>query len=364
MQKIIIISFLLGFSFQSLCQEIEFKDEIKPGKFSVGFKHKYLNDFSHSYQVSNNGREPFNPRPVMVNIWYPTESALINKASTLDKYFSFHNRKDSKSEPFFVKLKKDYIAGTALLIAGKEQKDFTANETNKLASFLSFKFIALQELPAIPDVKFPVIIFHQDTGATPAENSVMCEFLASHGFVVIGGCFHAATASSRATDANLRRSITDITAMLNILFKEQNLDWANVGFIGNGFGCEVAHDFLTSDGTAVDAAFFMNPYFKTKQKSIKPLFVISNESFSWSDNQVLVNTGNNEFTCFSSSTIITNYLSTKWTNQNMVNSIKNYHFMCGMAVVFFKAHLKKDLPCLKLLEEKKVPLGNSGMSWK
>ena len=172
---------------------------------------------------------------------------------------------------------KIFIDRTCFLIAGKEQKDFTANENNKLITFLSFKFIALQELPAIPDVKFPVIIFHQDTGATPAENSVMCEFLASHGFIVIGGCFHAATAASRATDANLRRSITDITSMLNILFKELNIDWANVGFIGNGFGCEVANDFLASDGTAVDAAFFMNPYFKTKQKSTKPLFVISND---------------------------------------------------------------------------------------
>src|SRR5262249_30219062 len=47
---------------------------------------------------------------------------------------------------------------------------------------------------------FPLVIYHAGAGSSFEDNSVLCEFLASHGFVVLGSAFPERSGKSFNTD--------------------------------------------------------------------------------------------------------------------------------------------------------------------
>ena len=52
------------------------------------------------------------------------------------------------------------------------------------------------------DRKGPIVIYHCGAQSSHEDNSVLCEFLASHGYVVIGGAFPQASGTTLNIDGS------------------------------------------------------------------------------------------------------------------------------------------------------------------
>jgi hypothetical protein len=349
--------FLLLTTLIAAAQVKDFQSELKRGSFSVGFRKRYINDYSHQYSATQKPGEPFY-RPLMVNVWYPTESVLINKKVTISACISYHNKKDSRSDVFFTSLKRHYK--NEILNHLYPLQDTAAKRAQM--GFLSFYYIAAEDLPPIPDKKFPVILYHPNAGVGAMENTVLCEFLASHGFVVITSCFLPSDLKDLSSASGNALSLSDIAAMLPALVKDNFIDWENMAFLGYKTGADAGIAALSQPGHNYKSAFYIFPGEKVKPNQSIPQMIISGE-------KILSQTNFTSLLCtqinppLSSFSLLKEYYLQKAGVAQWKSQLKNYHYFCDLALLFFKASLQKDEVSKNILLQKNAVLKESIFSW-
>lgn len=351
----ILFSFFIGLL--SFAQLNVFQSELKKGSFSVSFRKRYVNDYSHSYSPNQKAGEP-HYRPLAVNIWYPTESVLINKKVSIQSTFSYHNKKDTRNDIFFNALKKhykEYILNNLLPL-----KDSSAIRAQ--IGLNNFSFIAFEDLPPIADKKFPVILYLPDANGGPFENSVLGEFLASHGFVFITAAFLPSDLKDLNQSTSVNLMLSDVAAMLPALVKELYIDWSKLGLFANGFGTQVGMQQLNEAGCNYKSAFLLFPKEKLSDSWNIPSFVVSPELIP--STRKITSVKMNRFDApVTSFALLKNYFGRKTGNEEWKNDLKNYHYLCDFALLFFKATLMKDENSIKAIEQRNAKLSDSVFSW-
>lgn len=154
--------------------------DLKPGRYQVGYKTIYAYDLSRpSLPVESEKAKSINRgRQMQINVWYPAET---------QKRFSLMRFED------YAHLLLQEVDFAPLTEAQKRTSadKFLENpvELGGLADQIRPRLQALMkmETAAIKDAahalgRFPLVIF--PAYRTPSIHSIMCEYLASHGFVV------------------------------------------------------------------------------------------------------------------------------------------------------------------------------------
>ena len=138
------------------------------GKHNVGFKNYTRNDSTRSYIRLYDWDNVVRPRPISISVWYPS------------------TKREAKS-PLLV---KDY------LVILKQEEEWEDLPNEKILSWFYYADSPLHrkrmEIPTksyasstpVAD-KLPVIIYAPSYQASSVENFALCEFLASHGYVVL-----------------------------------------------------------------------------------------------------------------------------------------------------------------------------------
>ncbi|MBO3697959.1 dienelactone hydrolase family protein [Roseivirga sp. E12] len=139
--------------------------DLAPGDYTVGFKTDVIYDETRSYEYLGNGRDEVElksgPRPIYLSIWYPAEASSAQKMN-YGQYLDLFVRDRERT--------KEYISG--FVNNGREQEERNAiTQSVANAEALSGDF--------------PVIIYAPSFNAPSFENSVLCEYLASHGYIVV-----------------------------------------------------------------------------------------------------------------------------------------------------------------------------------
>ncbi len=152
--------------------QIEIMDQFDLGSYSVGFRHEVITDFSRAYG------EGF--RPVQLYLWYPSAETI----KTPIKYTDYLILDDLKGQPGEL-----YPASNDKrldLLVQKEIEEFKDLKKNKVLSskYKSLKSIAQEDI-SVADKSFPLILFAPGGNTSGHFHSVMCEYLASYGFIVI-----------------------------------------------------------------------------------------------------------------------------------------------------------------------------------
>jgi len=141
------------------------------GKYNVGFRYEKILDSSRTYDDSF--------RPIQLFIWYPANENA-NEAIDFSDYITLN---DLKTEPWETNKDIEYN-----LIKDEIQEQFGDQKnkvelTNLISQYKKLKTIAHKDADII-DQKFPLIVFAPG-GNTPGYlNSTICEYLASHGYIV------------------------------------------------------------------------------------------------------------------------------------------------------------------------------------
>src|SRR5262245_33497646 len=228
--------------------------ELSPGAYAVGFKSLWQLDYSRRYNTTFDDKTTYAtgkaPRPILINVWYPARKAGDLKPMPHRDYLNIQSA-DPQLAKFATKLAEYEHVIIAKEIMGKAIKELTDQEKASLNKFLDTPTASLRDAsPA--EGKFPLVIYHAGAGSSFEDNAVLCEFLASHGFVVLGSAFPDQSGQSFNTD-NREGSAGDMEFLIAYSRQVPNADWNRIGLVGHSAGAQAALTYRSQPGCAVDA---------------------------------------------------------------------------------------------------------------
>lgn len=205
---------------------------LEQGSYDVGFKILFTTDLSReSVPYSDwNGRLfptelASKGRNLPLSIWYPAV-----KSKTPLKYGHFVNliaqQSESRSSESIDSLSKQIFISQTNELGGAE--NFTEEHLNKLLSLQTKSFLNAKAIKG----EFPLVIF--PNGTSPAYQSIMCEFLASHGYIVAG--FPLKGQYTHTLDASVKGlevAVDDLEFALQQLLALNNVDGDKIALMAN-----------------------------------------------------------------------------------------------------------------------------------
>ncbi len=165
------VAVLILLTLPGYCQDISQWGNLKKGPFQVGYRTHLAYDLSRNYIDKG--------KPIQIYVWYPTEDS-ISPNMIFGDYFE-DAIKDFGSDTVYTKLVLHDIP--------KEFKNGALNPSfGKQISEGEFKGISGTRIPSVKEAipangRFPLVLHTHVSGVL--HQSIMLEYLASHGFVVL-----------------------------------------------------------------------------------------------------------------------------------------------------------------------------------
>lgn len=241
-----------------LSQDYPLWENLKAGKFSVGFKRIYCFDSSRKYAFKYlpkvNEDTTLYYRPMILNIWYPTEGKT-NYLQKYEEYFEFR-APDSSWGNFLTRL-KDFNIQVA------KDNSFAkpvGQNTDQLKLFTTL----LQTSTSIRcnseplKQKHPLILYYPGMGGTVEESSVLCEYLSSHGYVVVSSLYQPNHIKHLYSDWDLDRSCKDRNFILKKLDMEKYIDLSKIALIGFSFGAQSNLYYEISENSSIKSVVLLD----------------------------------------------------------------------------------------------------------
>lgn len=227
---------------------------LEPGPHSVGFRSFWSLDLGRVYWCEEAGlsRDGKSPRPVLVNLWYPAAPG-DGEPMSYGGYLRIASD-DPRLAPFasfIVQLAAYELEVVCGEVIGASIDESDATKREALDRLLATPTAAVRDAAAA-EGRFPLVIYHAGYGSSFDDNAVLCEYLASHGYVVVGSAFQEAGGESFNIDAG-DDSIADMEHLVRIAAGEPMVDRARVGLIGHSGGAHTAFRFVSRWSRPVDA---------------------------------------------------------------------------------------------------------------
>lgn len=226
--------------------------KLRKGKYSVGFKTTWELDYSRAYNATFSDKTVYSltkaPRPILINVWYPavnSSGALMPQGEYLN--FVTNIPQLAKFSSALAEYERDAIAQE---VVGKQEPEFDADEKRLFEELLSTSTAALKNAKEQVG-KFPLVVYHGGYGSSIEDNSVLCEFLASHGYVVINSAFQRGSGTSFNIDAG-ENSRADIKYLIDYARKLPNVDWRKIALMGHSGGAHTINTFQALGNSAAD----------------------------------------------------------------------------------------------------------------
>lgn len=227
---------------------------LAPGPFAVGFRSTWELDPSRTYNFTFADKTRYAegkaPRPILVNVWYPAERPLDARPMTHGGYFEIPGGKGGLAK--FAPALAEYERG----VVAREIFDKPLAELDERGRKL------LERLYATPtacvrdarplDRKGAVVVYHCGAQSSFDDNSVLCEWLASHGYVVLGGAFQQASGATLNIDG-LEGSARDMAFLIGYASSLPFADWDHVAVAGHSAGAQASLFYASKGATPVDA---------------------------------------------------------------------------------------------------------------
>ncbi len=191
-------------------------EKFEPGDYGVGFKNERITDYSRSYE---NGF-----RSIQLFVWYPTKERSL-KTLQYEQYFMLNDPKgellDSDPSNKMDSLIQQEIKGLT---------ESTEIEIS-LSKYKALKTIAQLEAPAL-EGNYPLLLFAPGGNTSSHLHSVICEYLASHGYIVASfpSLGNVDSSGWPFNQVGLNIHIDDMALIINYL--KRGLNQASIDKIG------------------------------------------------------------------------------------------------------------------------------------
>lgn len=270
MCRVALVGFLvLGSSSLAHAQSPPLWDKLPPGPHAIGFKTSWQLDYSRRYNTTFDDKTTYAlgkaPRPILVNLWYPATTPGAARRMPHRDYLGIRSD-DPLLARFSTKLAEYNRAVIAKEVMGKAQADLTEREKSLLDEFLDTPTACVRDA-APAGGSFPLVVYHAGAGSSFEDNSVFCEFLASHGFMVLGSAFQKRDGSSLAPDGE-EGSARDLAFLVAHARQIPGADWSRVGMVGHSLGAQAVLLYQSQSGSLGDAVVCLDTtqdYFSLKE---------------------------------------------------------------------------------------------------
>ncbi len=212
-------------------------ENLTKGAYAVGFKSSWVLDTTRDYQLVLNDTAIVSTqkRPLLLNIWYPATKG----GKELMKYEDYFDIESSSTDfSAFSKALKDYNLNVlADELFGQEIEALDSINLQAFNFLLKQPTTAFRNMPFPENQQLPVVIYHSGAGSSYEDNSVLCEFLASHGYVVVGSAFQNADGGTLSVDSG-EGSFDDIDFLIREVGKLGFADTKETALIGHSLGAQ------------------------------------------------------------------------------------------------------------------------------
>ena len=230
-----ILSLTTLISFAATVQKATlFQFAAKPGPYPVGLKVVEQYDYSRTYRSATDelGKPDAGERarPIQTLVWYPSQKTGA-KPMTAGDYVDLFATETSFGHP-------DQAA----------VKEARKNMAPSLASPLW----AIRDAPSETG-HFPVVIYAPSFSAPAAENADLCEYLASHGYVVIASPDMGAATRNMTQDlAGISAQARDISFLIGYAQSLPDTDMSEIAVAGFSWG-GISNLFAAARDNRIDA---------------------------------------------------------------------------------------------------------------
>lgn len=192
------------------------------GPYTVGFRHTTMYDSSRTYKRLSDWNNKTIPRPIPVSTWYPAQREPAGKQPlTVLNYLQV-----LKEEEEWENLPDHHILNW-----------FSYSNTPEHESRLHHRSGAYAQLRLLPG-KYPAIVYAPSYQASSTENFILCEYLASHGYIVVASPSRGANSRplEGATINDVEAQARDIEFLVKGLLGHENVDPTKIATMGFSFG--------------------------------------------------------------------------------------------------------------------------------
>ncbi len=242
---------------------------LTPGPFAVGFRSTWAFDEGRTYRTAYDDGRTYGAekaaRPVLVLLWYPAEAAPGEPTFLPHgNYFSIGSE-DPRLGAYAEALRAYAHDVLVQEVFGKAEAELDDEEHAELELLLETPTLCREGAEPAKG-PFPLILHHSGAGSSFEDNAALCEFLASHGFVVLGSAFPAADGSKLGIDAG-RGSAEDMQFLVRWAGALGYADWRHVGLVGHSAGAQAIVKYAAQPGCVADALVLLD----TTQDYYSPL---------------------------------------------------------------------------------------------
>lgn len=239
--------------------EYPFWGDLESGPHGVGFHTDWMLDHSRTYDTTfadgSRHAESKAPRPLLVNVWYPAVVDDADERMVHGDYFEIGS-KDPRLDRLARELARYAEDGFVEWTLGKKPPALDDWDRGELERLLTTPTACVPDAePA--EGRFPLLVFHSGYGSSFEDNSVFCEYLASHGYVVVGSAFLDETGGSFNIDGR-EGSARDLAFLIDAFHDDPRVDWKHVAIAGHSGGAHVCLRFQARPRAPIEAVISLD----------------------------------------------------------------------------------------------------------
>ena len=192
------------------------------GKYKVGFQHYITSDSTRTYRRVNDYSNAVITRPIPVSLWYPSSEHKEGKEQL--KILDY--MEILKQEEEWEYLPNEYLLDWFYYSNTPANQDHLKENTR---AFIDMEYAK---------GTFPVIIYTPSYQASSIENFALCEYLASHGYIVISSPSRGSETRwfSQNNEKNMETQARDVEFLIQETAKFQSTDRNQIATMGFSFG--------------------------------------------------------------------------------------------------------------------------------
>jgi len=253
---------------------------LSPGPLEVGFSSSWIFDEGRTYRTAWDDGATYgaqrSPRPVLVLEWYPAQAAPRGASPDAQAhddrlrdgplrdpvlhmpygdYFSVAGG-DPRLLSFADALRAHAFGIFVEQVMGVPEAALDATQRAELDELLAMPTPCRRDAAPAPG-PFPLVVYHSGAGSSFEDNAALCEFLASHGYVVLASAFQKGDGSELGIDAG-RGSAEDAQCLVRRARAQPFIDAGRVAFIGHSAGAQAFLKAASQAGCVADALVLLD----------------------------------------------------------------------------------------------------------
>ena len=247
---------LMGLCCATACaQEKLLWGSLQPGPYAVGFQSRYdvdpTREYDPEYPLQPGAPRSKKPRPIFIAWWYPAKKSAATTLAYRD-YLTEHGPAPAAAE-FARRLAAYNRDVTCSEIVGKDvEEELSTADQNACDSFLATPTYAVRDAQPAGG-QFPVVVYHAGLSGSYEDNAVLCEFLASQGYVVLATAYANADATHPAISWDLSTTFADTAFLMRFAATLPFTDMSRLAAVGHSFGAQASLAWHAEPNSPLDA---------------------------------------------------------------------------------------------------------------